>query len=685
MLSSLLEHDLVRQLMLGTYDPQLIDGQLDALREELTKDKNVNLQELAGLAALAPPTIQQHLQRFFLGNPSPPAVAAVEPQEYTTATQPQSDSAPGKLSLPLHTNHLAGRVSKPTAAQLGKRKFHHKLRKGCSTCKKRRVKCDEARPVCNKCLHMGITCGYVVDEEASAEPEFDLAKALKMPVLLPVGAMATPQYAAAAQVPRVTVDSSAAYSVSQTSPPGLHGSPLPPGLPTIEVKGGIAPTATVLLQDATSPIHKHHPQASARRHSGETPECGTPGHLLPNVSSTLLSGGMLGRVSPSPYSGMGDSGLNMTDLRLMHHYTTHVWPTITAAGISEEKIWSTDIPTLAFNFPFLMHSILAFSATHLSRTEEGLDQCITLHRGHALRLLRQAVLDMLLENTDALVALALILIMDALANALLPMKTLPKLVEASAWIFHVKGAATILTAVWPLDELSRFYKFISVDLGDLDDIGDITGDLVVASGGGEVQYTLLECFDEEIADMYPVEARLPYVITLAYLNKLHLGQYKKDFILRVFAFPALLDKEFLMLLMTGDICAMRIMRLYYKLLRSFTARMKDKVWFLEGMLKVLPVNVEEYAGGGGLHMMLDFLGGSGPPATTSPEKMALASDSLTSLLLANMGEAQGDQGAEAHVLADEAVAEVLNGSILMHEESGIPDIPWSNHEGYDVD
>ncbi|ODQ81498.1 hypothetical protein BABINDRAFT_27615, partial [Babjeviella inositovora NRRL Y-12698] len=293
--------------------------------------------------------------------------------------------------------------------------------------------------------------------------------------------------------------------------------------------------------------------------------------------------------------------LNMTDLRLMYHYTTQVWPTITAAGISEEKIWSTDIPELAFHYPFLMHLILAFSATHLSRTEKGLEQAVTCHRGDALRLLREAVLEMSVENTDALVASALILIMDSLANASLPTSTSQKLMPASAWIFHVKGAATILTAVWPLSESSRFHKFISVDLGDLGDI--------MNQGPQEGSLTGLECFDEEIADMYPVATSSPYLITLAYMNKLHLERYKSDFILRVFAFPALLDKSFLAMLMTGDLKAMRIMRSYYKLLRNFTAEMKDRVWFLEGLSNVLPVNVEEYAGGGGLHMMLDFLGG----------------------------------------------------------------------------
>lgn len=90
-----------------------------------------------------------------------------------------------------------------------------------------------------------------------------------------------------------------------------------------------------------------------------------------------------------------------------------------------------------------------------------------------------------------------------------------------------------------------------------------------------------------------------------------------DFILRVFTFPALLDKTFLALLMTGDLGAMRIMRSYYKLLRGFATEVKDKVWFLEGVTQVLPQDVDEYSGGGGMHMMLDFLGGGLPSMTTT--------------------------------------------------------------------
>lgn len=254
-----------------------------------------------------------------------------------------------------------------------------------------------------------------------------------------------------------------------------------------------------------------------------------------------------------------------------------------------------------------MHSLLAFSATHMSRTEPGLEQYVSRHRLDALRLLREAVLNISEDNTDALVASALILIMDSLANASTANPANPNSMSPSAWIFHVKGAATILTAVWPLTEKSRFYNLISVDLSDL-------GDVVNQENG---TITELVCFDESIADLYPVEIDSPYLITLAYLDKLNREKNQSDFILRVFAFPALLDKTFLALLMTGDPGAMRIMRSYYKLLRGFTTEMKDKVWFLEGVSQVLPQDVDEYSGGGGMHMMLDFLGGGLPSMTTT--------------------------------------------------------------------
>ncbi|KAL6453240.1 UPC2 Sterol uptake control protein 2 [Candida maltosa Xu316] len=399
-------------------------------------------------------------------------------------------------------------------------------------------------------------------------------------------------------------------------PPQVQSQQVPPVLPESISNGGmnypgVAPTTA----NIPNPFAQEEPEKS-----------------LPNISpNTSLPSNPLN----NPLTSAMNSSLNMLDLKLMFHYTSQVANTITGA---------------------------AFSATHLSRTEKGLDQCVTCHRGDALRLLREAVLNINADNTDALVASALILIMDSLANASFPSSTSPKSLPASAWIFHVKGAATILTAVWPLTEASRFYKFISVDLGDLGDIINQGVNLSKSKGIDREQAAYLsdlECHDADIADLYPVRIDSPYLITLAYLNKLHKERYKSDFILRIFAFPALLDKQFMALLMSGDVKAMRIMRSYYKLLRSFTTEMKDKVWFLEGVSQVLPVNVEEYAGGaGGMHMMMDFLGG-GPAIIDDNEidnditkfdpngsltNKLIDTNNLPSDITSNLDIMQGDHG-----------------------------------------
>lgn len=41
-----------------------------------------------------------------------------------------------------------------------RRRTHKKSRRGCSSCKLRRVKCDEGKPSCQKCRLFGVTCTY---------------------------------------------------------------------------------------------------------------------------------------------------------------------------------------------------------------------------------------------------------------------------------------------------------------------------------------------------------------------------------------------------------------------------------------------------------------------------------------------------------------------------------------------
>ncbi|KAJ5610250.1 hypothetical protein N7510_006969 [Penicillium lagena] len=40
---------------------------------------------------------------------------------------------------------------------------HHRSHKGCWTCKRKRIQCDEIRPACQRCTSRGITCeGYEI-------------------------------------------------------------------------------------------------------------------------------------------------------------------------------------------------------------------------------------------------------------------------------------------------------------------------------------------------------------------------------------------------------------------------------------------------------------------------------------------------------------------------------------------
>ncbi|KIW74687.1 hypothetical protein Z517_11457 [Fonsecaea pedrosoi CBS 271.37] len=60
------------------------------------------------------------------------------------------------------TKYSQGRV--PTTpvdnATVRKRRAHKKSRLGCRNCKIRRVKCNEVRPMCGKCLEYGVLCNY---------------------------------------------------------------------------------------------------------------------------------------------------------------------------------------------------------------------------------------------------------------------------------------------------------------------------------------------------------------------------------------------------------------------------------------------------------------------------------------------------------------------------------------------
>ena len=84
--------------------------------------------------------------------------ASHSPRSYSTESTTDQQNLP--LGLP---------VRDKSSTRL--KRAHNKVRTGCLTCRKRRVKCDEKKPRCDRCLKADQTCeGYGDTGEESLEP-----------------------------------------------------------------------------------------------------------------------------------------------------------------------------------------------------------------------------------------------------------------------------------------------------------------------------------------------------------------------------------------------------------------------------------------------------------------------------------------------------------------------------------
>jgi hypothetical protein len=67
-----------------------------------------------------------------------------------------------------------------------------RTRSGCLTCRKRHVKCDEARPACTQCTRNRKTCSYVSREDGSRAATTEVASPVPAPVSVTVPVPASP-------------------------------------------------------------------------------------------------------------------------------------------------------------------------------------------------------------------------------------------------------------------------------------------------------------------------------------------------------------------------------------------------------------------------------------------------------------------------------------------------------------
>lgn len=109
----------------------------------------------------------------------------------------------------------------------------------------------------------------------------------------------------------------------------------------------------------------------------------------------------------------------MQDLELMHHYTAHAYLTLPGLQFARQ-VWGYSVPQEAFKYPFLMHSILAFSANHLAYMNPAKTSHFRLlagtHQTAALTELNSNLANVQTGNCHAIFASASITVLNAFAD-----------------------------------------------------------------------------------------------------------------------------------------------------------------------------------------------------------------------------------------------------------------------------
>jgi len=149
----------------------------------------------------------------------------------------------------------------------------------------------------------------------------------------------------------------------------------------------------------------------------------------------------------------GGAVLDMSNLELLHHYTTVTYLSLT--GTDHMEVWQIAIPKMAIQYPFLMHELLAVSALHMAYlTPSREDELLTkASRCEALALpsFRALTSDITRENCHAAFAFAGFIITSSLASARSLRNQDPILAaqgDLPHWLHLLRGIHLLLGSKW---------------------------------------------------------------------------------------------------------------------------------------------------------------------------------------------------------------------------------------------
>ncbi|RMZ85987.1 hypothetical protein DV737_g330, partial [Chaetothyriales sp. CBS 132003] len=152
--------------------------------------------------------------------------------------------------------------------------------------------------------------------------------------------------------------------------------------------------------------------------------------------------------APDLLSTRDTTDLAITDLKLLHHYTTVVAPELSSPRKPESLVmWQVDCVQLGFKYDFLLHGLLAVAAFEMCQSHPDqrpeYEVLASHHQSLALVSYREILQDVNVKNCHAVCAFSCVLIVMAFASST---KEQPSDFSRDIlqWFYLLRGANTVL-------------------------------------------------------------------------------------------------------------------------------------------------------------------------------------------------------------------------------------------------
>lgn len=282
----------------------------------------------------------------------------------------------------------------------------------------------------------------------------------------------------------------------------------------------------------------------------------------------------------------------MSDLELLHHYTTATYKTLpSGASPDQHELWQIQVVQLGFQHEFLLRGILAVSALHLlylyPNRQHSLALRASAHQSIALAAFQEALNRVDTSNCIAIFAFSCIIVVLAFATPRSP-ESAGFQKDIFNWFHMIRGCNSVLQTQW--ETVSRSFLAPLLKRGM---IHETTASHTIRDSH-RVTDLLRLCSTERLAQ--DREAANAYALAIhellnTYTQVSILMERKQDFVPVIFVWPIAIPQPYLVLLRDRQPEAMVILAYYSALLQRV-----DDQWFMRGWARYLVTQIDAAVG-----------------------------------------------------------------------------------------